>query len=51
MSKASVDGEQVLSEVVFSALVGFSLLVKYPIFRRKKNSHYWSAGNLITLKV
>jgi hypothetical protein len=52
-SVASIDGKQHLSEVVFSALVGFSLLEKYPTFRleKKKNRHTWSAGNLITFKV
>jgi hypothetical protein len=33
-SIASIDGKQHLYEVVFSALVGFSLLEKYPIFGR-----------------
>ena len=36
LSIASVDGKQNLSEVVYSALVGFLLLQKYPTFGRKK---------------
>ena len=35
LSIASVDGKQHLSEIVFSALVEFSLLEKYPAFRRE----------------
>ena len=34
LSIASVDGKQHLSEIVFSALVGFSLLDKYPTFEQ-----------------
>ena len=40
LSIASVDGKQHLSEVVFSVLVAFSLLEKYPTFgrgRKKRN--------------
>ena len=45
---ASVDGKQVM----FSALVGFSSLEKFPLFGRwKKYRHTWSPGNLITLIV
>ena len=37
----SVDGKQHLSEVVFSALIGFSLLEKSPTFgQRKKKQAY-----------
>ena len=36
ISIASVNGKHHLSEVVFSALVGFSLLEKYPIFGQKQ---------------
>ena len=35
LSIASVDGKQHLSEVVFSALVGFSLLENYQTFLQK----------------
>ena len=34
LSITSVDGKKHLSEVVFSALVGFLLLEKYPTFGR-----------------
>ena len=38
LSIASVDGNQHLSEVVFSAFVGFSLLENYPTFRWGKKT-------------
>ena len=50
LSIASVDGKQHLSEIVFSALVGFPLFDKYPTFWGG-GRHTWNAGNLITLKV
>ena len=37
---ASVDGKQHLSEIMFSDLVWFSLLEKYPTFGRRKNQAY-----------
>ena len=51
LSVTSVDGKQHLREIVFSALVRFSLLEKYPTFGLKKNRHTWSVRNLITFKV
>ena len=46
LSVASIDSKQHLNEVAFRALVGFSLLEKYPTFGRwKKNRHTWIARN------
>ena len=46
LSIASVDVNQHLSEVVFSALVGFSLLENYPTFGRgRKYRHTSRARN------
>ena len=49
-SIASVDGKQHLSEIVFSALVGYSLLEKYPIFLRKLGGFQLSALALSDLE-
>ena len=46
LSIASVDGKRHLSEIVFNALIGFSLLEKYPTFGwEKRNRHSWRARN------
>jgi hypothetical protein len=43
LSIVSVDSKQNLSEVVFSTVVEFSLLEKYPVFgqENKKTSYTW----------
>jgi hypothetical protein len=50
LSIVSFDGKQHLSEVVFSALVGVSLLEKYPTFGRGKrkqqaNLEHWKPNH------
>jgi hypothetical protein len=45
-----VDDKQHLNDLVFSALVRFWLLEKYPTSEQKKR-YTWNAGSLITLKV
>ena len=51
LSIASVDGKQHLSEVVFSALVAFSLLGKYPTFRQGKIQTYLECWKSTSPKV